>query len=129
MVPPEARRVALQRGLGIVETDTDDLARPLDPHGSLEHERHEVARLADPHDRLAVLVLPLDAGGEDRRQQLFRQRGKDARAAGDAPVAAAVEEERRPVSVARVLDASEEEGGENSEDDEGGELGLEGERR
>ena len=62
-----------------------------------------------PHDRLAVLELALDSRVEDRLEELGRQGGEDPRVAGDAPVAAAVEEQRSPFSVAHVLDPAEEE--------------------
>ena len=70
-------------------------------------ERH--ARLASLHQELAVRERPLDAGREQLVEQLARELREERGSRDDPLVAAAVEEQRRSLAVADVLDLAEEE--------------------
>ena len=61
------------------------------------------------HDRLSVRVLALRAESQDRVEQLARKQREDLWILDEPLVAAAVEEERPALSVARELDLPEEE--------------------
>ena len=61
-----------------------------------------------PHEHVAVRERGLGAGGEQRLEQLRRQRAEHARVGDEPLVAAAVEEERRALAVARVLHLADE---------------------
>src|SRR5207245_867571 len=107
--PAASRAEGLDLADEVARTELQGASRPLHADRPLDDQAQRVAWVAGAHDRLAVLERRLLADREDRLEELVRQRGEHARVADDALVATAVEEQRRPLAVAHVLDLTQEE--------------------